>query len=531
MRLPWAANSPWMTFPSPYRSILYDMMWRAFGILAAWMTVALSTARAQPATDPLLRRQWFEARTAHFQIYSCGPTQAVARLAARLEQFRDAYSQLAGAQAVASPPIVVLAFPDHAAMAPFLPLYQGKPANLAAFFRRGSDENLIVLSFAGNTGTNSLEVIFHEFAHLLLRHNEPYWPMWLIEGMADLYSTFQVSGGNRPSFGSPVEHHLRTLGKQELMPLHELFSVTRDSPDYNERDRQGIFYAQSWLLAHYLVLGGPPTRRAEYRQLTPLLQQGLSPEAAFTNAFRANLNTMEAELRHYLAQGNFQPFELPPVQGNLDSPRAMVTRPLSKAEVCFHLGDELLRIGRFESAEEYFLEARNLAPNSPLPYEGLGLLAAQRDNPAEAVRQFQEAMKHGQVSFLSHYTYAREKYLLTSHPPESYSRLSPEAAEEIRSELKKSLALMPDFGPAHHLLGFFELVQRDDLAAAEQNLARSIQLEPENLAYPLSLAQVQLAENNPVAARRTLESLRRPYVPASIRGHAQDMLRAMAGQN
>src|ERR1700724_1869773 len=64
---------------------------------------ALSICPAFGQTEPgsLTQRRWFEARTAHFNIYSCGPTQEVARVVARLEQFRDAYSLLAGAQAVA----------------------------------------------------------------------------------------------------------------------------------------------------------------------------------------------------------------------------------------------------------------------------------------------------------------------------------------------------------------------------------------------------------------------------------------------
>ena len=44
------------------------------------------------------------------------------------------------------------------------------------------------------TGAESLQVIYHEFAHALLRHNERFWPMWLKEGMADIYSTFEVTG-------------------------------------------------------------------------------------------------------------------------------------------------------------------------------------------------------------------------------------------------------------------------------------------------------------------------------------------------
>src|SRR6185369_10538127 len=86
--------------------------------------VAIVAAALRGKAESLTDRHWYETRTAHFQTFSCGETQEVARLTARLEQFREAYSVLAGGQAVASPPIVVMAYPDHASMEPFLPLYQ-----------------------------------------------------------------------------------------------------------------------------------------------------------------------------------------------------------------------------------------------------------------------------------------------------------------------------------------------------------------------------------------------------------------------
>ena len=290
------------------------------------------------------------------------------------------------------------------------------------------------------------------------------------------------------------------------MPLKRLFAVTRESPEYNERQHQGVFYAESWLLAHYLMLGGNAAHKAGFRQLTPLLRQGLSPERAFTTALRTSLPVMEAELRRYLAQGKFQPLELT-VSARLDAPRTLATRGLAPAEVCFRLGDELLHLDRPEAAESYFSQARNIAPASPVPYEGLGLLAARRHQPEEAVRCFRQAMQRGPVSFLTHYMCAQESYALTARAPDSYSRLEKETAADIRAELQKSLALMPDFGPAHNLLGFFEMVQGENLAAAEEHLARAIQLEPENQAYHLALAQVQLARNDREAARRTLAEL------------------------
>jgi tetratricopeptide (TPR) repeat protein len=488
-------------------------------ILAALLALGASASAGQPAGNWLIRERWFEARTTHFQIYSCGPTQEVARLGARLEQFREAYSLLAGAQAVASPPIVVMAFPDHDAMQPFLPVRDGKPANLAAFFSRGSDENMIVL-YLSRSG--SLEAIFHEYTHVLMRHNEPYWPIWLNEGMADIYATFAVTGAYDARVGQPIKQHLHVLSQSPWLPLKRLFAVTHNSPEYNEREHQGVFYAESWLLAHYLMLGGNAAHKAGFRQLTPLLRQGVSPETAFTTALRTSLPAMEAELRRYLETGKFQPLEFR-VKTRLDTPRAMGTRGLTAEEVCFRLGDELLHVGQLDAAESYFSQAKRIAPASPLAYEGLGLLAVRRQRPEEAVRCFREAMKRGPVGFRAHYMYAQESYALTAHGPDRYSRVEKAVAALIRAELERSLALMPDFAGAHNLLGFFELVQGEDLAAAEKHLARAIQLEPENQGYVLSLAQVQLARNDGESARRTLASLRLPYVDARIRAHAEEI--------
>jgi len=37
------------------------------------------------------------------------------------------------------------------------------------------------------------------------------------------------------------------------VPLSELFDVTHRSPQYNEREHRGVFYAESWAPAHYLL--------------------------------------------------------------------------------------------------------------------------------------------------------------------------------------------------------------------------------------------------------------------------------------
>ncbi len=498
------------------------MLRQRLKLLCALVGLAVSTAVAafaQDDTDALIHEHWFEARTAHFNLYSCGTPQEVYKVITRLEQFRDAYGLLAGAQSLTSPPITVIAFPNTDAMRPFLPQYQGQAMSLSGFFKRSSDENLIVLALTG-TNTESLDTIYHELTHLLLRRNDGIWPVWLQEGMAEMYSTFE-STGRGVRFGKPIPSHLWALQHEDWMPLKDLLSVTHDSPQYNERSYQGMFYAESWLLTHYLMNGDNPTIKARFRDYTPLLRRGQTTVEAFTNALRMPLPAIEADLKRYLARGDFESLSAV-VSVDLSAPRQVVTRPIGRVETCFHLGDELLRINRGDAAEPYFLEGEKIAPNSPLPYEGLGLLALDREKPEEELRQLKISLEKGSTSFLAHYTYAQAKFHLQGDGQGRFTRLEPSLAAEIRGELEKSIALMPAFGPAHELLGFFELVQGDDLPDAEQQLQRAIQLEPENQWYLISLAQVQLRSRDLAAARHTLEPLRLPTVESKLRERAEE---------
>jgi tetratricopeptide (TPR) repeat protein len=499
-------------------------------LLATVLGLGIGTGFGQPVNFSLGQRLWFETDTAHFNIYSCGAPQDVYKLAGRLEQFCEAYSLLAGTQAVASPPVIVMAFPDYESMKPFLPLYEGKPGNIGGFFTRGNDENLIVLTLpSGNEGSPGMDVIFHEYAHLLFRRNALIWPLWLQEGMAEIYSTFETAG-NLAYIGLPIDHHLQLLAHEPLMPLDELFAVNRDSPQYNERERQGIFYAESWLLTHFLMAGDNPILKARFGRFTELLNRGEPPEQAFADALGTTLPVMESELRGYLERDNFAPITLS-LPKDLSAAVTLTTRVITPVETYFHLGDELLRIDRLDAAESYFTQAQKIAPASPLPYEGLGLLAARRGKTDEALRDLKESLEHGSTSFLAHYAYALEKYQLTTDAQGRYARLTNEAAAEIDNELQKSLALMPDFGPTHELLGFFEMVQGDDLAAAERELQLAIQLEPENLSYRLTLAEAQLKDRNPDAARSTLEPLLQPNVDAKLHAQAAEMMRKIELNN
>jgi Tfp pilus assembly protein PilF len=236
---------------------------------------------------------------------------------------------------------------------------------------------------------------------------------------------------------------------------------------------------------------------------------------------------MQGELASYLRVQKFESLSLA-VRSSLLTAQAMTTRPIGAAETCCCLGDELVRVGKTEQAEKLFLRGARIVPANPFPYEGLGLMASERGDHAHAVEQLKHAIDSGSKSFLTHYLCARELLAQTATAPDQYSRVEPGQAAEIQKELETSLALMPEFGPGHHLLGFFQLLQEQNLAAADLHLKRAIELEPENPSYLLTLAQVQMAERNPSAARSTLKQLCLPYVDGKLRAQAETLLSNMS---
>jgi tetratricopeptide (TPR) repeat protein len=501
--------------PAATLALLLAIFANAGGVLFL-ACLALTTAAAQQIS--VLNERWVEVKSPHFTCYSSARTQDVCRVTIKLEQFYRAYACLAGTQAVASPPIVVIAFKDAQAMHPFVPPYQGQPGSMAAFCQPSEDQNLIVMALAGDVRDPML-IVYHEYTHLLLRRNELFWPIWLHEGMAEIYATFQMRGEDKALMALPFGSHIGRLNERGLMPLAQLLAVTHDSPEYNAKDLQPFFYAQSWLLTHYLISGNPK-RLPQFGRYSLLLKAGESPEQAFIHAFEAPLSVMETELRQYLQRGRF-PSQRVILSNAPTSGKALQLRSLAGDELCFHIGDLLFRIKRTNEAKAWFEKAKGIAPASPLPYEGLGVLAAREKRSKEALQAFRKAFEYGSSNYLAHYTYAR---LILG----SGTNVSARSAEDAQRHLQKAVSLMPNAAPAYFQLGRLELRVKGAPAKAEEHLRRAAELSPENPVYALVLGQAQLACGKSAEGRATLQELLRPYVPDDIRRRAEQLLQSRA---
>ena len=421
--------------------------------LAVLCALQGSAARAKPRLipPPQSRESWRSVRTNHLFVIGNADADKLRQVATWLEFFHSAFARLVSRNVLdSSVPTTVIIFRDDASFRPFKPLYQGRPINLAGFFQPGEDVNYIALSLDPDY-RDPFATAFHEYVHLHVRDNVPDAPLWLNEGLAELYGSLQFSG-NDALLGAPLGHYIRLLREQELLPLTTLLSIGTNSPHYNEDDKSGIFYGESWALVHYLMLG-ERGRQEQFKRFLQQVGRGENAAKAIESSFGMSLDTLEQELRRYVRHGEFAAQRV----AGVDNPQtyasytAMQRSSLSDGEVNHYLGDLLMHIGRDKDAEQYFKQAIALDPSFIPPYASLGSVYVHQRRYAEAKKYLQKATTT-QQSHLIHYYYA---YILSREgagPDGRINEYSKETAAAIREQLLRALKVAPDYGPAQRLL-------------------------------------------------------------------------------
>src|SRR5688572_8059097 len=97
--------------------------------------------------------------------------------------------------------------------------------------------------------------------------------------------------------GDVLKGRAYLLSQEKWMPVGKLFAVEHDSPEYNEKDRSGILYSQSWLLAHMLMLG--PSYAPKFADFLQAIHRTESSEKAFESVYGKTVAAVDKDLGAY----------------------------------------------------------------------------------------------------------------------------------------------------------------------------------------------------------------------------------------
>jgi tetratricopeptide (TPR) repeat protein len=467
--------------------------------------------------------KWLSVRFKDFLVIGNANEPDIRRAGRYLEEFRSAFAMMfPKVEQTSSVPATVVVFKNDESFAAYKPVYDGKPVNAVAYFQPGEDVNYIAVS----QPLSSPSVIFHEYVHFLTREGASALPIWAREGLAEFYSTFEMNGRqNEFTLGRAQETHISTLSEKPFLPLKTLFAVDSSSPHYNEAAKQGIFYAESWALTHYLILGAEGKRRSQFVQFLTSLGKGDPAEDSFAEAFQTDYGTLEDELRDYFRKRNTWPMLKVAARETIQvDARSLKTTTLTEAESEYYLGDLLLHINRLAEAEPHLKSAISKDPNLIPAQASFGILRVRQRNYDEAVTLLKKAVESDAKSHITNFYYA---YVLERFENEGATADASDPGtryEMMRTYAKKSIELAPRFVEAYALLGRVNLQAGENLDESEALLKKAMSVAPGRHDLHVLLAQTYLRLDRTADARALLSNLERIASDPEIRRRATALL-------
>jgi len=458
--------------------------------------------------------KWIRVQSKNFTLVGNATENEIREVAEGLEVFRTAFSRFFKLKEGSSVATTVTVYRSDQAFKPFKPLYEGKPANLAGYFQPGSDMNVIALAADMDTP----RVIYHEYVHRLMSDNMASQPLWFQEGFAECFSSMEIIGRDKKvRLGRAIAEHVLLLNERRFLPLERLFAVEHDSPEYNEEEKQGIFYAESWAFVHYMMFESEQ-RRTQFNNFLTALSLGAPAPKAFQEIFGMELSAFQKVFEAYIQQRQaWNLFEIQTPSG-LDRSKDMPSRVMSEAEAEAHLGNMLMRLNRLPEAETRLANAIKLDPKLGTAHATMGRLQMRKGNNAEATTSLKRATELEPGNYLAHYYYAS---MLRSQK----TALSDTDRDIIRKELQRTIELAPEFVEATEMLASENLSRNIDIVPTIELLAKAAIIAPGRDYLTLQLASALTRTQNREAARPIAQTLLlKPGVESPIRRDAQNVL-------
>jgi len=420
-------------------------------VLVLFLSVCCGSGQSAER-DP---QTWVKLATPNFELYT-DTSSAKAKNLLRLFQAAEAvtFRRSDKQPAETNSPLRIIAFASGEEYAPF----RLKTAALGHYLH-ARDRDYVVLSDAE---PEHFEAAVHEYTHFAVNRAGLHLPLWLNEGIADLYSTTAVSAGT-PLLGAPLAARLSTLTNYRLIPLRDLFAAGRASSLYNTPEITPLFYAESWLFTRLLALDG--RYAGQFPEFLDQVSAGRSSADALWNIYRVTPEQFDAELPAYLRE----------MQGGRTVPRASLPEQaepeqtvISKFERGMILADLLAaHPATAPKARQQVLQLDREFPGDPQSQELLGHIAWQSKQSDEARAHWLKAVEEGSHDFGTFYRLA-----LLLHQDGAPS-------SQVIALLEKALELKPDCDEAVYNLGVLKYGD-GEYAGATEALSRVRTVAPEH---------------------------------------------------
>jgi tetratricopeptide (TPR) repeat protein len=481
------------------------------------VSIAAALLPLQAATE------WLKFTSDNFEMYTTAGEKDARRTLEYFEQVRDFFMRVKSDRVTTRLPVTIVAFKNQKEYKPY------SPSLFAAAYYMGDEQrDYIVL---GGVGMEHYPVAVHEYMHLLIRHSGLRVPSWLNEGLAETYSTLQPLA-NKMLMGSIPQGRGYALGEHKWIPLDRLLAIEHGSKEFDERDRSSVFYGQSWLLTHMLMLGDGYSKG--FSRFVMDLSNNGSAEQAFQRVYGKTLIDVNKDLQAYYRSNSLKGvlFDV-----KLQKIRVSDPRPATELETGLTLAKLTMLLRRRDEARTRYAELAKAYPENWEIFEALAHVYWRDGDNAQAKANFRKAVELKPTSWKTYWDYARfaQGEPGTVEALRSALRLNPELAEArlmLGYELYRARSfkeayeviatirqVTPDRAPQLFLMKAFSALEIGDKleARAAAEMAKKYAKSPEDISQAERI--IQFVDQKQIAARRPVE-LQEESVPVQRRAEA-----------
>lgn len=268
----------------------------AAGLVAAPSSLSIvGGARAEATSD------WLHTQTPNFSLYGRTDEKTLVQMAHDLEDFDGLLRTMHDVEGrPRGRPLPIYLVPRQ------FDLQKVRPGLKAGGFYTASVGDVFAVSTLGGAGDQNLRVLFHEYTHHFMAQYAPAaYPSWLVEGYAEFFMT-TVFKPDVVDLGvtSPRIVWLRSNSWAPFAEILGRRALTGGRYDIS------AFYAQSWLLTHYMM--SDPARLASLTRYVAAVAGGGDPVALMPEAVGVSLDDLSRVLHGYMRALPGRRFARPP---------------------------------------------------------------------------------------------------------------------------------------------------------------------------------------------------------------------------
>ncbi|HEX2853505.1 MAG TPA: hypothetical protein VHO24_09720 [Opitutaceae bacterium] len=419
-------------------------------------------------------------------------------------------------------PLTIVVFARERPFEDYRPLTdKGRPAGVAGFFLR--HESWAVAGLSGASPSDDVRhTIFHEGVHWFLSAMERTNPVWIEEGLAEVFSTFAVTK-NRAHWGEAIPEHVTTLRVFPQMPMDRLVFVTRGELFLDESSRTGIVYAQSWAAVHLILYGkNEKLPRGGLFQFMQLTHNGMPMVDAFRESMGMEYAEFDRLLKDYLQGGTY--YIASKAVQKLAPLKAEAATPFDVAQA---LGRLALAARRWEKAAAFARESIAIAPDDPRGYELLGMARQESGDAEKGLEAFATAVEKGSKDYQPYFELAYRAQQAATNAAGEITALPPGKAREIADNYEHAIGLYPRFLTSYQnlaaLVGQIDPVQPHDREYLE--IGRKV--FPKDGMIRAGLAVLTERAGDRLTALKEMDQLSDdPDQPSRVRAFARNLFQA-----